>query len=192
MTRIATLCSLLAVAAAGLAVPVPKALQRRPPVWMPLDVGCKWEYVSADDPTAVVDVREVTAGEQKDGDWYATQRTNNLTQVFRRDADGVAVVKSNNRDNAEPRYICRQKMKEGDSWESDLGGYTEVRTVGKAERIKMPAGEFLALPVHFKYVQNGTPFRTGTVWYADGVGLVRIDTDDEPTQVLKAFTPGKK
>ena len=173
------------------AAPVPKALKKGAE-WMPLDAGAKWEYVSAEDNSTTTDTREITSASEKDGVHFASQRTINLTQEFRRDADGVAVVKTTNRGDTKPRYIIKHAMKEGDTWENDLGGYTETRTVGKAEKIKLPAGEFEAVPVQFKYVQNGTPFQSGTVWYADGVGLVRIDTDGSGSEVLKAFTPGKK
>lgn len=191
MTRPAALLALFALAPVLLAAPVPKSLKRQATEWMPLEAGCRWEYVSADDPTAVVDVREISEVEERDGVLTATQKTSNLTQEFRRDAQGVAVVKSNGRNSPQPRYITKPGMKEGDTWEADIGGYTEVRTVGKAEKLTLPAGEFTALPVKFQYVQNGAAFQTGTVWYADGVGLVRIDTDGQPSQVLKAFTRGK-
>ncbi len=192
MTRpAAALLALLSVVVA-VAAPVPKALKKTDPDWMPLLAGCKWEFVSADDNATTTDTREITAAGEKDGAQVATQRTINLTQEFRRDADGVAVVKTSNRGEAKPRYIIKHKMKEGDTWENDMGGYTEVRTVGKAESIKLPAGQFEAVPVKFQYVQNGAPFQTGTVWYADGVGLVRIDTEGAASEVLKAYTPGKK
>lgn len=191
MTRPAALFLLLALTPAVVAAPVPKSVKRKAVDWMPLEAGCKWEYVSADDNTAVVDVREITAAEQRDGGLIATQKTANLTQEFRRDGTGVAVVKTNGRAGGGLRYITKQGMKEGDTWDNDMGGYTETRTVGKAEKLTLPAGEFEAVPVKFQYVQNGAAFQSGTVWYADGVGLVRIDTDGQPSQVLKAFTKGK-
>ena len=192
MTRFAA--ALLAVLSVTLTVaaPVPKALKKSEPDWMPLHAGSKWEYVSADDTSTTTDTREITAVGEKDGAATASQRTINLTQEFRRDADGVAVVKTSNRGESKPRYIVKHKMKEGDTWENEMGGYTEVRTVGKVETIKLPAGEFEAVPVKFQYVQNGAAFQTGTVWYADGVGLVRIDTEGTASEVLKAFTTGKK
>lgn len=192
MTR--PVAALLAVvfSAAVVAAPVPKALKKNAPEWMPLDAGAKWEYVSAEDNSTTTDTREITTVSEKDGVHFASQRTINLTQEFRKDADGVAVVKTTNRGETKPRYVVRHNMKEGDTWENDLGGYTEVRTVGKVEKVKLPAGEFEAVPVQFKYVQNGASFQSGTVWYADGVGLVRIDTEGSSSEVLKAFTPGKK
>jgi hypothetical protein len=192
MTRPAVLLAVLLSAAAAVAAPVPKALKKNAPEWMPLVAGSKWEYVSAEDNSITTDTREITAADEKDGKTTASQRTINLTQEFRRDETGVAVVKTSNRGETKPRYVVKHAMKEGDTWENDLGGYTEVRTVGKVERITLPAGQFDAVPVKFQYVQNGATFQSGTVWYADGVGLVRIDTDSSGSEVLKAFTPGKK
>jgi len=192
MTRPAAVLFAVVLSAVAIAAPVPKALKKGGPEWMPLDSGAKWEYVAADDNSTTTDTREITSVSEKDGFHFASQRTINLTQEFRRDADGVAVVKTTNRGDTKPRYIIKHAMKEGDTWENDLGGYTETRTVGKVEKIKLPAGEFEAVPVQFKYVQNGTQFQSGTVWYADGVGLVRIDTEGSSSEVLKAFTPGKK
>jgi hypothetical protein len=191
MTRPAVLLALL-VCGVAVAAPVPKALKKSGPEWMPLDAGAKWEYVSADDNSTTTDTREIVRASEKDGVVTAHQRTINLTQDFRKDADGVAVVKTSNRGEAKPRYVIKHGMKDGDTWENDMGGYTEVRTVGKAEKIKLPAGEFEAVPVKYQYVQNGQAFQTGTVWYADGVGLVRIDTEGSASEVLKAYTPGKK
>lgn len=192
MTRSAVLLAVLLSAAAAVAAPVPKALKKNAPEWMPLTAGSKWEYVSTDDNTVTTDTREITAADDKDGKTTATQRTINLTQEFRRDETGVAVVKTSNRGETKPRYVVKHAMKEGDTWENDLGGYTEVRTVGKVEKITLPAGQYDAVPVKFQYVQNGAAFQSGTVWYADGVGLVRIDTEGGGSEVLKAFTPGKK
>jgi hypothetical protein len=192
MTRPAVLLAVLLSAAAAVAAPVPKALKKNPPEWMPLAAGSRWEYVSAEDNSVTTDTREITAADEKDGKTTASQRTINLTQEFRRDATGVAVVKTSNRGETKPRYVVKHAMKEGDTWENDLGGYTEVRTVGKVEKITLPAGQYDAVPVKFQYVQNGATFQSGTVWYADGVGLVRIDTDSGGSEVLKAFTPGKK
>ncbi|MCU0703548.1 MAG: hypothetical protein MUF18_06170 [Fimbriiglobus sp.] len=192
MIRLSTILLGIVLAATAAAAPVPKALQKKAAEWMPLLAGAKWEFVSADDNATTTDTREITSVGEKDGHTTATQRTINLTQEFRRDDVGVAVVKTSNRGESKPRYVVRHGMKEGDTWENDMGGYSEVRTVGRIERIKVPAGEFDAVPVKFQYVQQGQAFQTGAVWYAAGVGLVRIDTDGSPSEVLKAYTPGKK
>lgn len=179
----------LVVTLAAHAAPVPKTI-RASKEMLPLAAGNRWEYATPDHPTATTETREVLDVETKDGVTHVTQKMTNTTQVYRVDATGVAVVKSGNSEYKNPRVILKPDMKEGDSWEWDAGGYTEVRTIGKAERITVPAGEFEAVPIQYRYVQNGRAFQNGTVWYAAGVGLVRIDYDGQTSQVLKAFTKG--
>lgn len=180
--------AVLLLAAAASAAPVPKAAKARASM-LPLAVGNKWEYVSPDNPNQVTDTREVTAAEERDGATYVTQKYSTAVQTIRVDATGTTIIRTGNNDLANPRVILKPDMKEGDSWEWDAGGYTEVRTIGKAEKVTVPAGEFEAVPIHYRYVQNGNDIQKGTVWYAAGVGLVRIDYDGQPYQVLKAFTP---
>jgi hypothetical protein len=62
----------------------------------------------------------------------------------------------------------------------------------KEEMVKVPAGEFKAVPVDL-YIGveavAGKPFRH---WYAPGVGAVKWQTAGEGDVVLKSFTPGKE
>lgn len=168
------------------AAPVPKGL-KMPGTFIPLEVGTRWEYVDADSPNTVVNTREITAIEQKVGATFATQKVDGIVQVIRADATGVATVKSNGSDYTHPRYSVKNGMKEGDEWEwNSGGGYVEKRIVGKSGRIKVPAGEFEAVKMTF-----GTNGSETTAWYADGVGLVRVDyTTIRKSHVLKAFTGG--
>jgi hypothetical protein len=176
------------VAASATAAPVPKAAKKRG-YPLPLVPGTRWEYVSAGNPDQVVETREITAVEEKDGAVIATQKNSNLTQQYRADADGVAVITSNGRAYKNPRVILKAGMKEGDSWDWDADGYTETRSVGRAEKVTTPAGEWTATPITYT---RGQPGDAITVWYADGVGLVRVDYDGQPYQLLKAFTLGKE
>ncbi len=177
---------------AVVAAPVPKTLKKTG-AFMPLDVGNKWEYVEAGSPDTVVDTREITAVEQKDGATFATQKLTGIVQVFRSDATGVAVVRSNDRDYAHPRYIVKNGMKAGDEWIWDADGYTERRAVGVTEKVTVPAGEFEAVKLTYRTEQNGAVGSDIVVWYAAGVGLVRIDySNGRTSHVLKAFTAGKK
>lgn len=183
---------LMVTAMTAVAAPVPKALKKTGN-FMPLAVGNKWDYVEPDNPNAVVDTREITAVEQKDGVTFATQKLSGITQVFRADATGVAVVRSNGSDYANPRYVVKNDMKAGDEWVWDADGYTERRTVGGTEKVTTPAGEFEAVKLTYRTEQNGAVGSDITVWYSAGVGLVRIDyTNGRTSHVLKAFTAGKK
>lgn len=191
MTRFVCLGLTAVVAGTLAAAPVPKALQKQAN-YVPLEVGYRWEFSTVDQPDVVTETREVTAVEVKNGVRHVSQKTTNLTQEFRVTDEGVAVVRVNNREYTNPRFIVKAGMKAGDSWEWDADGYTEQRTVGKVEKVTVPAGEFEAIPLTYKMVQNGQSFSSTTVWYADGVGLIRIDNDGQPSQVLKAFTKGGK
>lgn len=191
MTRFVCLGLMAVVAGTLVAAPVPKELKKQVN-YVPLEVGHRWEFSTVDQPDVVTETREVTAVEVKNGVRHVSQKTTNLTQEFRVTDEGVAVVRVNNREYENPRFIVKAGMKAGDSWEWDAGGYTEQRTVGKVEKVTVPAGEYEAIPLTYKMVQNGQTFSSTTVWYADGVGLIRIDQDGQPSQVLKAFTKGGK
>jgi hypothetical protein len=191
MMRTLVLSVFLTFALSATAAPVPKTLRAKQE-FLPLAVGNRWEFSSPDAPGQVNEVREVLEVEQRDGATYFTQKLAGSTQVYRVDAAGVAVVRTGNSDYKNPRVILTPTMKEGESWEWDAGGYTEIRTVGKAEKITVPAGEFEAVPIQYRYVQNGQDFQKGTVWYSAGTGLVRIDYDGQVSQMLKAFTPAKE
>jgi hypothetical protein len=54
------------------------------------------------------------------------------------------------------------------------------------ERVKVPAGEFVAARVEW----DVAPGQTVTYWYARGVGLVR--QDGTPNRTLESFTPGRE
>jgi hypothetical protein len=191
LCRVLVLIAMVGLAAFLMATPIPKSMRQGSKEYMPLMKGCRWEYSTTNSPDVVTEVREIIATETKDGTLYATQQTSNLTQRFRKDSTGIALIESGGAKHANPRYIIQPKMKEGDTWSWDAGGYKENRRVGTPQKITVPAGEYTAMPVEFEYVQNGTAFRKGTVWYAAGVGLIRIDSDGEETQVLKKYTPGK-
>jgi hypothetical protein len=184
-----TILTVVLFASLVVAAPVPKAAKARKEM-LPLTLGNRWEYISPDNPCQVIDIREVTAVEEKDGATIVTQKYSNTVQTLRVDATGTTIIRTGNSDLKSPRVILKPDIREGDSWEWDAGGYTEVRTIGKAETIKTPAGEFESVPIHYRYVQNGQDIQKGTIWYAAGVGLVRIDYSGQTSQVLKSFTPG--
>jgi hypothetical protein len=177
-----------------LAAPIPKSLRKSREPWMPLAEGNTWEFVqdgAGGDGSTVVERREITNIERKDGAVYATQKSTGLTvQGFRADDDGIAIISTNNAVNKHPRIVLKPEMSEGDSWTWDAGGYTEIRTVGKAEVLKLPAGDIEAIPIKSEYDQNGNVFQTATVWYSRGIGLVQIDYEGY-SHKLKAFTRGK-
>lgn len=200
MTRFGTPVVLLAALGLAAAAPVPKA--NKVPVY-PHSVGTKWEYVRDGDPKKVY-VEEIVESEEKDG--VVTFKTDVTTDTGGKQFErytlkgGELHITATTAATFDPPMLIRKGvMTAGDEWEVKWGlkgeglSYTVEETlgVGKAEELTTPAGKFTATPITRKY-KGGTG--TTTMWYADGVGLIRHTEDGqkEPVQELKSFTRGKK
>jgi len=184
---------LLTAASLTVAAPVPKELRAKRPDYRPMAVGDKREYANPADPKTVTEVREITRVEV-DGKvrrYTQTFSATSGTMVLTVDANGVVgLAEQNGRESPGVHKIVAPNMKEGDSWPcNDAIG--RVRTVGKAERVAVPAGTFTAVPVTVSY-PAGQALPTVVSWYADGVGLVRQDSGGRPALVLVKYTPGKE
>jgi hypothetical protein len=189
-------CALLLVPLLALAAPVPKPKPKAD--FYPSAVGTKWVY-AYDDGTNE-HTREVTDATEKDGVTTFTitwkQGAQTQTWVMKKDADGVSRVSQNGSEFDPPHQILKAKLADGDEWASEytLGKgttkYSHKRTVGKAESVKVPAGDYDAFPV--SSVEAGGNTTDTTLWYADGVGLVKIVAKDGTPIVLKEFVPAKK
>lgn len=173
-----------------LAAPIPKEL-KRVGSFHPMTVGDRREYVSPSAPDTVTQVREIVDVQEKDGAKFYTQKmTSGQTNVLKVDKGGTVWMAQLNEDVYEPPYkVVGPDLKEGDKWEvSD--GTGAVRTVGKATKVETPAGTYTALPITISYPQQQGMSEV-VVWYAEGVGLVRLDSGGRPSIVLKKYTPGK-
>lgn len=182
-----------AVATSALiAAPVPKELKaRRADNFCPMTVGDKREYAHPAQPDVVTQTREITAVEDKNGARHFTQKISaNQVVVMKVEKDGVYVVSSGTALYDPPYKACGPDMKDGDTW--DCGGVNGMRrSVGKPEKVTVPAGTFTAYPVTTTYAK--VPGAAGgTIWYADGVGMVRYDSGGTTTLVLTKYTPGKE
>lgn len=95
-----------------------------------------------------------------------------------------------------PPIFQIKSVKKGDTWKVDSRSedfhYKATYTCGEEKEITVPAGKFLALPIHIEYSFDGDELRKSTHWHAKNVGLVRMDDNDVITYVMKSFTPGKK
>lgn len=182
----------LVAASAALAAPVPKELKdRRPDNFCPMTVGDKREYAHPARPEAVVQTREITSVEEKNGVRHYTQtQSTGQVVVMKVEKAGVFIVSSGGTAYDPPYKACGPDMKAGDVW--DCGGANGMRrSVGPPEKITVPAGTFTAYPVTTTYAK--VPGATGgTIWYADGVGMVRYDSGSTTTLVLVKYTPGKE
>ena len=98
-----------------------------------------------------------------------------------------------------PRTVLRFPIKAGDSW-TEKYKEGDAETVAKSivretETIEVPAGKFRAYPVDTVISAGGVTV-TGTTWYAERVGIVKMHLTFAPrplttTLELTQFTPGK-
>jgi hypothetical protein len=185
--------ALLLFALPAAAAPVPKL--KAPPDFYPSAVGTKWVY-GHDDGTSE-HTREVTASDTKDGvtTFTVTWTEGGTTQLWELKKEAGAVYRTKqDRWAFDPAHkLLEAKMAAGDEWTSEYsyggGKYKYTRTVGKAEVVKTPAGEFTAMPIISRNQQiDGDET---TLWYADGVGLVALQHKNSQRIVLREFTRGK-
>ncbi len=178
-------------AAVAPAAPIPKEFREKRPNYFPMAVGDKREYADPSDPTTVTQTRTITAVEEKGGARYFTQEiSTGQKTVLKVDKTGVFVVSSGGLTYDPPYKAVGPDMKPGDKWEcGDANGM--IRSIGRAEKVTTPAGNFTAFPVaieYSKFPDSGTQ----VLWYAEGHGMVRYDSGGMTTLVLTKFTPGKE
>lgn len=189
------LVGLVALAAAfTVAAPVPKDLKKQKN-YFPTAVGTKWEYASEDGSDS--QTREVTAVTEKDGVRTVTilWTTGGSSQTWelREDAAGLARSKMGNVAIDPPQLLIKGRLAEGDEWDGEYrqgrASTRYRRVVGKAEAVTTPAGEYTAVPV--TQTDPDDPTDEATVWYAEGVGMVKLHEKGSAPIVLKAVTIGK-
>ncbi len=191
---------LLAVAAPLAAAPVPKDFRAKEP-FFPTVVGTKWEY--AIEGTDTLDhIREVTSRErEKDNSctfeetWTAAAGVYGKYHTCRANTAGLAELRSGRGQWFElPHLKFKADAPPGDTWDAGVGStkpgekpwFTGTREAGEA--VTTPAGKFRAIKV---VLRNGRG-EVDAYWYAPGVGLVKLRTDNGKTIVLSKFTPGKE
>jgi hypothetical protein len=194
----------LALIAARPAAAAPALKESAEGPYFPTRVGARWvtetggkEYahvvtaVTRDGKETVVAVgREETvgAGPGKGRRVITPQRT------VRVSADGLSLTRDFFGELDSPYLLLRVPAKRGDAWTGrlDQGAFwvRGKRTVAGVEEVEVPAGRFRTVRVEWDRDQPGGPdFRT-TIWYAPGVGEVKIALDGKPWTVLKSFAPG--
>lgn len=176
------------------AAPVPKGADKAV-LYFPTRVGAKWVYhEEAVDVERSEAVYTVTAVEKRDGSYVVT--------VGRVGSDGTAVPKEtwavsdrgllllerDGRKQDPPTCHLKLPHRPDEAWDW-MPGKTGWRCVPrKPERVRVPAGEYDALPVDLQ-TSRRPPLITH--WYALGVGLVKTTNDARTLKTLKSFTPGK-
>jgi hypothetical protein len=89
-----------------------------------------------------------------------------------------------------PASLLSLKHRPGEEWTDSLHGY--AHKASEPEWIDVPAGRFKAIRVEQSVDSDGQRGKN-TFWYAEGVGLVKVEQFYvlRPT-VLKSFDPGKE
>lgn len=85
-------------------------------------------------------------------------------------------------------------LKAGDTWVHKIPNTKDeaVYSVGKPERVKVPAGTFDTTPLYVEGTQNGKKLPKRTFWCVPGIGVVKSMIGDELGVELISFTPPKK
>jgi hypothetical protein len=183
------------------AAPVPKDAGGSGSEYYPLTVGNKWVY-KIGDQEATVRVAGIERIDKEDCFRVETEIASGVkvSEVYAKRTDGIYRVKVKDDILKNPVKILPTPAKLDASWKinSALGGQTVTGTMtvkGVAEKVKTPAGEFVAVLVESSDADIGGMKVQLRFWYAKGVGLVKQEIAlgglDPITLELSKFTPGE-
>jgi hypothetical protein len=162
--------------------------------------GDRWVYSYTDERE--VESYVVTAVEEKSGCKIVSVGREEKgkvveTVVWSVSDKGLYELSTGDRKNDPPLGRVQLPAKTGDEWKitQDRAGWTSLRGVGKvtvSEEVRVPAGTFTTIRVDWTYKLDYAT-RSKSVWYAQGVGMVKlVDWDANKEYVLKSFTVGKE
>lgn len=195
MVRQLPLLAVALIASFAIAAPKPKEAGKAP-VYQPTAVGTKWVY----DDGGKDWTQEIVAAVFRDGETVLSIRMNDQFNVT------VAVTPTGVFDRGAADFVfdvcqLRLPVKAGQTWEvriapqKGLQDYEGTMSVGKPEKVEVPAGTFQGVPVRLEQrSQNGKKLATPEVttwWWAEGIGVVRLQTGGTDRK-LKSFLPAKK
>jgi hypothetical protein len=170
--------------------------------YFPVTVGAKWVHIWKSESGKEKDREEVeivtNVKDGKDGAKFVTvgyvadDGLSHPRQVFEVSDRGLIWIEKFGPQSGAPfKPLCELKLphKPGQSWSDDDYGINAKLMAQGPEKIKVPAGEFDCIRVEYRDDRDPEP--TQTRWYAPGVGMVKIKSDDLII-VLKSFKPGKE
>jgi hypothetical protein len=185
-----------------MAAPLTKDREKAAPFLMTKEGDTKVSEIAGNSVTEVTEV--VTEVERKGETIRVTTRQQvhgggHTDRTFEASDKGVFLVAVGGKDLPDPRPDLRLPAKAGDAWtwreEAPLFAPAKFTwTVGKWEEVDVPAGKFQALRVELELESGRPPARTGTYWYAPGLGVIKSVLNTSTgvqTTVLKSFKPGK-
>jgi hypothetical protein len=187
----------------GSAVPAPRAKDApAAPDYYPAVVGTVWVYDM--DNGNGQQVRRISDVEEKDGARVVSIEERGTTGWFRMEraivsTSGVRIVEFGGFP-VEPYYSLKYPLKAGDTWDYERPSLGGVRgcsgtvTVLGEEEVKVPAGKFKAVKLERVIKTEGgeklaKPEKI-TVWFAEGVGRVKVSDSRGCELELKSFTRG--
>jgi hypothetical protein len=197
VTRTLLVSSAFIVATVSAAAPVPKDAER-PPAYYSTVVGAKWIYdcnqVKPAKSELVVRAVEkkgndviVSAECERGGKWHPVEKVLVCDRgVFLLERGGSALDP--------PVCLLKLPHKPGEEWETVTTFVgREFRFKHKAldpESVRVPAGQFKALPVvqEMRLTGSEAELLPQTYWYAPGVGCIKSTTDGGLQEVLESFT----
>jgi RNA polymerase sigma factor (sigma-70 family) len=185
----------------------------------PHAVGTKWVYekaVAGEANLKRLTIREVTdVRTEGDSTWVTirqsygfdpdmdTQKNVSHELVYRWTTEGLDAVSWSGRGFRDSLRVSRPDMAEGDDWPlfpTRTDGDSVTVHVGKAEKVTVPAGEYLAMPLTWEQSRVSLthielekidyiglrPDGSSRQFYVEGIGLVMSGGYE-----LRSFTPGK-
>ncbi len=174
-----------------------------PPDYYPTAVGTIWVYDM--DNGNGEQVQRISAVEVQDGVTLASMSLRGTTGWFPLEkaailASGVRIVEFGG-DPIEPYYSLKYPVKAGDTWDFNvtlprgLPSSSGTVTVLGEEEVKVPAGRYKAVKLErVTKTERGRPLDKPakvTVWFAEGVGRVKVSDSRGCELALKSFTRGK-
>jgi hypothetical protein len=178
--------------------PIPKVVQVSPQ-YFPTQVGTTWVYQDGDKERKIVVVKVERKGES----YIITSAMEKEGKLIpcaeeKLSAEGLFVLTVRSGDDMHtfdpPQCIFKLPVEPGTQWtEERVAGIVPTHKIGSPERVSVPAGTFMAVPIvtetksapGIHYIS-----RISTGWYVPGIGCIKAESSDGTT-VLKSFTLGK-
>lgn len=166
--------------------------------YYPLKVGNKWHYELDNGNGQKVQLVSQIGGLDKVGDAQlarlevvANGQKLPATEHLQRKDDGVYRVRMNNVDVSPPICLIKFPTKADQKWggETTAGGQkmNVDCTEGASEKVKVPAGEFDAIPTKIVVTAGANKF-TNIFWFAKGTGIVKQKSEIGPLTVTMELT----
>jgi hypothetical protein len=166
--------------------------EKQPTLYFPLKVGTTWVYQRGDEEIT----KRITQAEKKGDKHIVTvskigkEGLRTVSEIVEVSERGLRYSQSGEHVLDPPVWMLKTPFIVGDTWDCSLcykgeGSLSGLATIGRQQKVEVPAGEFMAVPVVRSYESGGEPFEP-TSWFCVGVGEVQ-----DSFSKLKSFTLGK-